>query len=58
MIPKIPTRTDAFVQCACGATAKIAAVAPIAEKPDHMRHFYACPACGQETGFDVEKKKA
>lgn len=57
MPPKIPTRTDAFIACACGATAKIATVAPIAERPDHMRHIYACPDCGKETGFDVEKKK-
>lgn len=58
MIPKIPTRTDAYVLCPCGGTAKIATVAPIADKSGYMRHFYACPDCGQGTGFDVEKKKA
>lgn len=57
MPPKIPTRTDAFIACACGATAKIATVAPIADDPDHMRHIYACPACGKESDFKVEKKK-
>jgi hypothetical protein len=55
--PKIPTRTDAFIECDCGATAKIATVAPIADDPDHMRHIYACPDCGKESDFKVEKKK-
>ncbi|MDP1908561.1 MAG: hypothetical protein Q8K85_09675 [Hyphomicrobium sp.] len=56
MAPAIPTRTDAFVACACGGTAKIATVAPIAHDPDHMRHGYTCPDCGAEASFDVAKK--
>ena len=56
MPPRIPTRTDAYVQCGCGATAKIATVTPIPDDPDHMRHLYACPDCGQELTFDVAKK--
>jgi hypothetical protein len=55
--PAIPTRTDAYVACPCGATAKITTVAPIADDPDHMRHLYACPDCGKELSFDVEKKR-
>lgn len=57
MIPKIPTRTDAFVQCGCGGTAKIAGVAPIPGDPDHMRHLYACLECAKEMTFDVAKKR-
>ena len=56
MIPKIPTRTDAFVLCPCGGTATIATVAPIADDPGHMRHLYACLDCGKELSFDVAKK--
>ena len=56
MAPKIPTRTDAYVACDCGGTAKIATVAPIGDKPDHMRHLYICPDCSAELRFDVEKK--
>jgi hypothetical protein len=56
MAPKIPTRTDAFVACDCGGTAKIATVAPISDRPDHMRHLYTCPDCGKDMSFDVEKK--
>ena len=56
MIPRIPTRTDAYVLCGCGGTAKIAAVAPIPDDPDHMRHLYACLECGAEASFDVAKK--
>ena len=58
MIPKIPTRTDAFVLCPCGGTATIATVAPIPDDPDHMRHLYACLDCGKELTFDVGKKAA
>jgi hypothetical protein len=56
MLPRIPTRTDAFVQCGCGATAKIASVSPIAGRPDHMRHGYSCAACGTDASFEVAKK--
>lgn len=56
MIPTIPTRLDAFVKCGCGGTAKIAAVAPIADDTDHMRHLYTCLDCGKELSFDVAKK--
>ena len=56
MIPKIPTRTDAYVQCGCGGTAKIAGVSPIPDDPDRMRHLYACLECAEEMTFDVAKK--
>lgn len=56
MVPRIPTRTDAFVQCDCGGTAKIVTVAPIADAPDHMRHLYHCGDCGADLSFDVAKK--
>lgn len=56
MTPKIPTRTDAFVECACGGTMAITTVAPIADKPDFMRHVYRCRDCGVEATFDVAKK--
>lgn len=56
--PTIPTRTDAFVQCACGGVANINAVAPIPDRPDHMRHIYHCPDCGSDLTFDVAKKGA
>lgn len=58
MPPKIPTRTDAFVECACGGTMSIATVAPIPDRPGHMRHMYTCADCGADATFDVEKKAA
>jgi hypothetical protein len=54
--PKIPLRTDALVECACGGTMSIATVAPIADKPDFMRHDYHCRDCGADATFDVAKK--
>jgi hypothetical protein len=57
MIPTIPTRTDAYVQCGCGGTAQIATVAPIADDPGHMRHLYTCLECGKDMSFDVAKKR-
>ena len=54
--PKIPTRTDAFVACACGGTMTIATVVPIPNKPDFMRHTYHCNGCGADATFDVAKK--
>ena len=56
MAPKIPTRTDAFVQCACGGTMTIATVAPIPDNADHMRHMYHCNDCDKDATFDVAKK--
>lgn len=56
MLPRIPTRTDAVVLCGCGGTMRIASVAPIPGRPDHMRHGYSCADCGTDTGFDVAKK--
>jgi hypothetical protein len=56
MIPTIPTRLDAYVQCGCGGTAQIATVAPVAGDPGHMRHLYTCLECGREMSFDVAKK--
>ena len=56
MARKIPTRTDAFVECVCGGTMSIATVSPIADKPDFMRHTYHCNECGAEATFDVAKK--
>ena len=55
-LPKIPTRTDAFVVCDCGGTMSIVTVAPIAEKPGYMRNVYQCLSCGAKAGFDVAKK--
>lgn len=55
--PKIPTRTDATVACACGGVMSIAMVSPIPGKATHMRHDYACAACGASASFEVEKKK-
>ncbi|MDO8877893.1 MAG: hypothetical protein Q8M24_10810 [Pseudolabrys sp.] len=55
MIPKIPSRIDAFVLCPCSGTAGIATVAPIPEDPDHMRHLYTCLDCGKDLSFDVAK---
>ena len=31
-------------------------VAPIADKPDFMRHEFLCRACGAVATFDVAKK--
>ena len=56
MAPKVPTRTDAFCECVCGQTMTIATVAPISDKPDHMRHLYHCNACEADATFDVAKK--
>ena len=54
--PKIPTRTDAAVTCGCGGIARITAVAPIVDRPDHMRHTYHCGDCGKDLVFEVMKK--
>ena len=56
MPPKIPTRTDAVIACACGGTMSIATVAPIPDNPDHMRHMYHCAGCDKDATFDVAKK--
>ena len=56
MLPKIPTRTDAYVVCACGGTMSIATVAPIPDRPDFMCHVYQCLDCGMQASFDVAKK--
>jgi hypothetical protein len=56
--PKIPTRTDAYIECVCGSTMSIATVAPIPDKPAHMRHTYSCADCSADATFDVEKKAA
>jgi len=56
MIPRIPTRTDTFVQCGCGGTATIATVSPIADDDDNMRHLYTCLECGEDLVFVVAKK--
>ena len=36
----------------------VATVAPILNKPDHMRHSYVCVDCGEEANFEVAKKGA
>lgn len=54
--PKVPTRTDAYVQCTCGGTMGIVSVEPIPAKPDFMRHTYQCQECGKAAKFDVAKK--
>ena len=56
MPPKIPTRTDAYVACACGGTMGIVTVEPIPGRPDFMRHTYHCRDCGKDATFDVAKK--
>ena len=56
MPPKIPTRTDAYIACACGGTMVIVSVAPIPDKSDLMRHTYRCRDCGKDATFDVAKK--
>jgi hypothetical protein len=56
MIPKIPTRTDAYVACTCGGTMCISEAELIADKPMRMSHTYKCLACGKEATFEVEKK--
>jgi hypothetical protein len=55
-LPKVPTRTDAYVLCACGGTMSIATVAPVVDMPDIMRHSYVCLDCGKDATFDVAKK--
>ena len=57
MPPKIPTRTDAYVQCTCGGTMSIATVEPVPDKPMIMRHTYRCLDCGKDAVFEVAKKK-
>jgi DNA-directed RNA polymerase subunit RPC12/RpoP len=57
-LPTKPTRTDAYVRCACGGTMMVMAVAPIPNVPDKMRHSYACVDCGAEANFEVAKKAA
>jgi hypothetical protein len=58
MLPKTPTRTDAYVQCTCGGTMSIVTVEPIPDKPDKMRHTYKCLDCGAISPFEVMKKAA
>jgi hypothetical protein len=55
-LPKVSTRTDAYVKCGCGGTMSIATVAPVVDRPDIMRHSYICLDCGKEATFDVAKK--
>lgn len=55
-LPTTPSRTDAYVRCACGGTMAVTAVAPLLNRPDHMRHSYICVDCGAEMSFDVAKK--
>jgi hypothetical protein len=57
MSPTIPTRSDAYVACACGGTMCITEAEPVLDKPTHMRHAYKCLECGKEATFEVEKKK-
>ncbi len=56
MLPKIPTRTDAYVACTRGGTMCITRAEPIGARPLFMRHAYKCLDCGKEATFDVEKK--
>ena len=56
--PTIPTRTDAYVACACGGTMCITEAEPVADNPLLMRHAYTCLKCGKEATFEVEKKRA
>jgi hypothetical protein len=58
MLPKTPTRTDAFVQCACAGTMSIQTVEPVPGSPAVMRHTYRCLDCGAISPFEVEKKPA
>ena len=56
MPPRIPTRTDAYVACACGGTMCIVDAEPVADKPALMNHTYKCLDCGKVATFEVEKK--
>jgi len=56
MPPKTPTRTDAYVACACGGVMGIVTAEPIPDRPDFMRHTYHCADCGKNAMFDVAKK--
>jgi hypothetical protein len=56
MLPKTPSRTDAYVQCTCGGTMRITTVEPIPDDDDHMRHNYECLDCGASAPFQVAKK--
>jgi len=56
-LPKVSTRTDAYVKRGCGGTMSIATVAPVVGRPDIMRHSYICLDCGKEATFDVAKKR-
>ena len=59
MLPKTPTRTDAFVQCSdCAGTMSIVTVEPIPGKSDRMRHTYRCLDCGALSPFEVAKKQS
>ena len=55
-LPTTPSRTDAYVRCACGGTMAVTAVAPIPNAPDKMRHSYICVDCGAEANFEVAKE--
>jgi hypothetical protein len=55
-LPTKPSRTDAYVRCGCGGTMQVTAVAPIVNRPDHMRHSYVCVDCGAEANFEVAKR--
>jgi len=54
--PKIPTRTDAHVECSCGGTMSITTVAPVPGEPTVMSHSYQCRDCGTTADFKVAKK--
>jgi hypothetical protein len=54
-LPRIPTRTDAQVRCACGGTMGIATVETVPHRLDVMRHTYDCRDCGVSADFVVAK---
>ena len=55
MLPRIPTRTDAYIRCNCDGTMIIQTVAPIPDKPDFMLNTYQCVDCGALAPFEVAK---
>jgi hypothetical protein len=54
--PRIPKRSNAFVECACGGTMSIATVSLFCAHSDFMRHADRCRDCGKQASFDVVKK--
>ena len=55
-LPRVPTRTDAQVRCACGGTMGIATVETVPHRLDVMRHTYDCRDYGVSADFVVAKR--